>query len=95
MDSSDIRKLNAELTAALEKSLPAAFGKPDWVYRDLVPSPPAFLDLLTQIAGEENIEWITRANYPSGLARGQVLISPEGMRRIEREVKQWDEGVVH
>lgn len=41
-----------------------------------------------QMVGEENLRWITTAKYPTGLVRGQILISPEGLRRVREHIKK-------
>jgi hypothetical protein len=81
----------AALHAALEQQLQdigASLGKPDWVYRDLPKMSKAFADKFEKIVGVENIHRITWAEYPSGAVRGQILISPDGMKRL----RDHDEG---
>jgi hypothetical protein len=63
-------------------------NKPGWTYRDLPKMKREFINELIEIAGQENLQWITYAEYKNwgkeklDLARGQILISPEGMERI-------------
>lgn len=53
----------------------------DWHYRDLPRMTPRLMTLFREQVGEENLKWITFADYGES-QRGQVLISPEGMVRI-------------
>ncbi len=82
--TNDFKQLNDMLTVHLETELPAKLGKPDWTYRDLPQMLSAFMTGFIELVGEENLHWITRASYPNGMERGQVLISPAGMERIEQ-----------
>lgn len=63
-----------------------ATGLTDWHYRDLPQMAPEFFDKFVDLAGEDNLRWITLAERPwpdgSRTRRGQVMISPEGMERI-------------
>lgn len=52
-----------------------------WVYRDLPRMTPEYFDQLIDLVGESNIVWLTKADYGDS-RRGQLLISPEGMRNI-------------
>ncbi|GAA0768600.1 hypothetical protein [Brevundimonas olei] len=52
-----------------------------WVYRDLPRMAPEYFDQLIDLVGESNIVWLTKADY-GDTRRGQLLISPEGMRNI-------------
>jgi hypothetical protein len=58
-------------------------GKPDWTYKDLPRMVPELFYTFIEIVGEENLHWITMANYGDTL-RGQVLISPVGMEKLEK-----------
>lgn len=64
----------------------AAHGRPDWTYRDMPNMLPATWELLMAVIGAENVEHLTHAErtWPNGevTVRGQVLISPEGIRRV-------------
>lgn len=72
-----------EIFAEAEQSLAKSLGKPDWTYRDLPRMHPENLDSLVQIIGEDEIYWITMAEYGDGSVRGQILISPLGMKALE------------
>ncbi len=52
-----------------------------WVYRDLPRMRPTLFDQFIEIAGEENLRWLTKADY-GDTKRGQVFISPEGAKRL-------------
>lgn len=52
-----------------------------YVYRDLPKMSPEYFDKFVELVGEENIVWITLAMYRDS-KRGQLLISPEGQKRI-------------
>lgn len=56
-------------------------GKPDWTYKDLPRMVPELFYTFIEIVGEENLHWVTMANYGDTL-RGQVLISPVGMEKL-------------
>jgi hypothetical protein len=58
-----------------------SLGKPGWVYRDLPRMVPELFYKFIELAGDENLHWITFANYGYAL-RGQVLISPDGMKNL-------------
>jgi hypothetical protein len=56
----------------------------DWVYRDLPRMKEEFFDLFLNIVGNENISWLTQAEYQEDgyrSRRGQLLVSPEGIER--------------
>lgn len=67
----------------------------DWVYRDLPNMLPEFMDKFIDIVGEENIRWITFAERTwrgeETTQRGQLLVSPEGLKRI----KAYNNGTYH
>jgi hypothetical protein len=67
---------------ALSLTLPIEFQKPDWTYKDLAKLSLQTYDIFLETVGKENLIWITATVYSDGTTRGQVLISPEGMRRI-------------
>lgn len=54
-----------------------------WEYRDLPRMTPNAFKMLTDIFGDENLRWLTRAFYEDGSTRGQVFISPAGMERAK------------
>lgn len=59
----------------------------DWVYRDLPQMLDIYFDLFLNIVGEENISWLTRAEYNDKgqiYRRGQLLVSREGLARANR-----------
>lgn len=66
---------------------------PNWRYHDLPKLSESDFDKFVKVAGEENLKWITMAEYKvSGLTlrRGQVMISPEGDQRLKDYVKSLD-----
>ena len=66
-------------------------GLHDWDYHDLPKLREDYYDLFVSIAGEENLKWITKAEYHEldGLyKRGQLMISPEGKERLSAYAKQ-------
>lgn len=65
-------------------TLPENLGFPDWTYKDLPRMLPEVRDDLIAMIGEENIKWITHADYDDGSVRGQVLLSPVAMAILER-----------
>jgi hypothetical protein len=86
----DIGKLMGDLDKWFEESAPRLMGKPDWSYRDLPKVTTEVFQAFVDHVGEENLFWITKASYEPKdsndgptLVRGQVLISPEGMKRVE------------
>lgn len=58
-----------------------------WVYRDLPRMTRDALDALLDIIGEDNVEWLSFADY-GGAYRGQVMISPDGMARLKQRADQ-------
>lgn len=52
-----------------------------WIYRDLPRMSHEYFDKFVELVGEENIAWITLADY-GFTKRGQLLISPTGMANI-------------
>ena len=66
------------------KSLPETLGFPDWTYKDLPRMTPEVKDDFVAMIGEENIQWITFADYDDGSVRGQVLLSPVAMAILEK-----------
>lgn len=58
------------------------YNKPGWVYHDLPRMSPEFFDQFVEIVGQENLLWITFADYGTS-KRGQVMISPEGMQNLK------------
>lgn len=73
-----------EIFAEAEHALAKSLGKPDWTYRDLPRMHPENLNSLVQIIGEDEIYWITHAEYKDGSVRGQILISPIGMEALRQ-----------
>lgn len=57
-----------------------------WVYRDLPKLSYEMFDKLVAMIGEENIVWLTQADYGTS-KRGQLLVSPAGMENIRAERK--------
>lgn len=51
---------------------------------------PELMDTFKMVAGEENLKWITWADYGDSV-RGQVLISPDGMKNLS----EWANGSQH
>ena len=68
-----------------------------WVYRDLPRMTTEAMDIVLGIIGEGNYEFLTFAEYPDeehGKAvRGQVMISPDGTKNLERYAAKVREGV--
>lgn len=56
-----------------------------WEYRDLPRMSPEYFERLKETIGDENIRWLTIADYGVSI-RGQCLISPVGMGRIREHV---------
>jgi hypothetical protein len=52
-------------------------GRPDWLYHDLPRMSQEQIDEFINRVGEDNIFWLTFADYGNGQMRGQCLISPE------------------
>lgn len=59
---------------------------PGWEYRDLPNMAVEYMDQFKDMVGDDNVRWITFAErrWPDNTVtqRGQVMISPDGMRRI-------------
>lgn len=77
------------------ESIAEELGKPGWLYGDLPKLTKEYFDKFIDIIGEENIHWITLAQYPANFAflnneeplyRGQYLVSPEGQKRGKKYV---------
>lgn len=65
--------------------LAESMGKPGWTYRDIRWLTIDLWTQLVELTGEDNIRFIAgseRVTDNGTMRRGQVLISPEGMRRI-------------
>lgn len=75
----EIKQFSMMLDEAMQ-GLPKSLGKPDWTYKDLPRMLPEVKDDFIKLIGEENIEWITFAEYDDGSVRGQVLLSPISCR---------------
>jgi hypothetical protein len=56
-----------------------------WVYRDLPRLSYEMFDKFVDIVGEENMVWLTEADYGDS-KRGQLLVSPAGMERVRNHV---------
>lgn len=54
-----------------------------WVYRDLPRLTPEAMEKFVGIVTEGEIRWLTKARYPDGSVRGQLLISPKGMDNMK------------
>lgn len=76
-----------------------SMGKPDWKYGDLPKLTKEYFDKFVDIVGEENLHWITFAQYPANfmkwgnkeeLFRGQYLLSPEGQERAKKYAETLD-----
>lgn len=72
-----------EIMNEAQQELAKSLGKPGWTYRDLPRMIPEVRDNIVQIIGEDQIYWITQAEYKDGSVRGQILISPLGMKALE------------
>ena len=84
ISDAEIMQLAMMLDETLAKSLPESMGFPDWTYKDLPRMLPSVKDEFISLVGEDNIKWITFANYDDGSVRGQVLLSPIAMAAIEK-----------
>lgn len=81
----DVRALSDAFADFLSEHMPRPKGKEDWHYRDLPQMREDFFNDFVELIGEENIVWLTRAQYQheDGLyKRGQLFMSPEGMERV-------------
>jgi hypothetical protein len=83
----EVLELSMMLDEAMQ-DLPASMGFPDWTYKDLPRMTRPLLDEFIQLVGEENIKWITFADYDNGSVRGQVILSPTAMAAIEKTATQ-------
>jgi hypothetical protein len=54
-----------------------------WEYRDLPRMTPKAMEKFVGIVDEKEIQWLTRVCYENGAVRGQLLISPQGMRNMK------------
>lgn len=63
------------------EELGAIVGRPDWIYLDLPRMSEEQIDEFIARVGEDNIYWLTFADYRNGQLRGQCLISPEFVHR--------------
>lgn len=54
-----------------------------WEYRDLPRMTPEYFDKLIGIIGEENIRWLTQADY-GDTKRGQMFVSPNGLENVRK-----------
>ena len=62
-----------------------------WVYRDLPRISPEFFEILIKTIGEENIRWLSMADYGNA-KRGQCFISPKGIENLKAySIKQTEE----
>lgn len=86
-----LKDLDRAVNDVLSDWLPAHMGKPDWEYRDLPRMTPEFFAKFVDLVGEDNILWITKASYKDGTQRGQLLVSPEGLKRA----RAYSEGKNH
>jgi hypothetical protein len=80
-----LRSTNDALSAAMDAAMPRPEGKEDWSYRDLPKVREDFFAELLALIGEENIHWLTRAQYVHDgevFKRGQMFVSPAGLERL-------------
>jgi len=77
----ELKKLSDELEASLVRE--CFPDKIDWVYRDLPRMTRKVMADFVNLVGKENLHWLTFADYGDS-ARGQVIISPAGMRSVEQ-----------
>lgn len=82
----NLSPLQREMDKIVPKGEPFS-GKPylaeGWIYKDLPKMELIFIQQLKELIGDENIVWLTYAAN-SQMARGQMLISPEGQKRLKR-----------
>lgn len=57
-----------------------------WSYYDLPRMTNACLDSFMEIAGGDNIVFLTFADYGQDTVRGQIYISPDGIRRMRKHI---------
>lgn len=92
--------MNLELTPELmvlhekmRESTAKAWGKPGWAYRDLPNMLPEFWFQLLDWIGVDEYKLITQAErtWPDGVEtiRGQILISPIGLKNLERNSEDY------
>jgi hypothetical protein len=75
--------------------LNAMFGVKGWTYHDLPNMTRPFFDKFNKTVGEENIKYLTymsREINGVNTARGQILLSPEGLRRVQEYVQEETQG---
>lgn len=82
------RALSEAIGEHLEANLPTSMGFPDWVYRDLPRMTVEVMEGFIELVGTDNIKILTFASYQGhddvpDTCRGQCLLSPEAMVRIE------------
>lgn len=78
----------SEMWKAEQEAFQEMMGLPGWRYHDLPKLTCADFDRFVEIVGEDNLQWITLAEYGPykdrpALRRGQVMMSPEAVRRAE------------
>lgn len=70
---------------------PSELMEKGWVYRDLPRTSPEIFDEFAKIAGDANLKWLAKADYGTS-KRGQVMISPEGIKRLQEWNSSRDAG---
>lgn len=79
------------ITKAMLDAMPLPEGEPfpgetlradGWQYRDLPRLSYEMFDYFVSIVGEENIRWLTMADYGNS-KRGQLFISPTGFANMK------------
>lgn len=68
---------------AEQEVMQKATGLSDWTYKDLPRMSSELMVEFKFVVGEDNLHWITFAEYPGRVCRGQVMISPDGINRIK------------
>ena len=85
--------ISAELEKAIVEGLtqdPSMAEYRTWHYKDLPRMTHELMDKFKVIVGEENLYWLTYADYGNSV-RGQILISPTGMQNMS----EWANGTQH
>lgn len=75
----------ADLRLAEEKMFQDQLDLPGWSYRDLPQMTVELFERFIELAGEDNLRWLTVAERVwegNTTKRGQVMISPKGMQNI-------------
>ncbi len=61
-----------------------SLGQPGWVYRSIPWCTRDAMNMLIDIIGEGNMQWLAMTTRNEDDVRGQVLISPDGLANLTR-----------